>query len=173
MEQLPILSRQEFDDLLNQAGQLVIDWFNLEISRLSRRKILFRKIRKNTYQIGSLTMSKNNEEHWEVIHNDKKVNDFYYRSSAFFYCLCWLDNDLITARELLELDRTLNSRLIDHFIFKENIKKVSSDSLRREILISRFTENVQQINTIKARLQKTIIDAKYKKTRNSYESYRN
>jgi len=173
MEQLPILSRQEFDDILNQAGQIVIDWFNIEISRLSRRKILFRKIKKNTYQIGSLTMSKNDNDHWEVIHNDKKINDFYYRSSAFFYCLSWVDNNLVTAKELLELDRTLSNRIVDHFIFKENIKKITDDSFKREILISRFTENAQQINTIKARLEKTIIDAKYKKTRNSHESYRN
>lgn len=173
MEQQLTLSRQEFDNILSQVGQIVIDWFNEEINKLSKKRIIFRKFNKNAYMIGSLFMFKNKEDRWSVIHNDKLVNDFFYRSSALFYCLSWIDNDISRAKEILNLDRSLNSRLQDQYIFLSQLKKSSTDTFKRSITLSRYTENEQKINVIRDRLQKTIIDAKYKKTRKSYESYRN
>ena len=173
MEQLPILSRQEFDNILSQVGQIVLDWFNMEINRLSRHTVIFRKINKNAYLIGSMFMFKNVGDRWSVIHNDKLVNEFYYRSSALFYCLSWIDNDISRAKEILNLDRTLNNRLSDHENFRYSLQNTKLDEFKKSVIISRYSENQSKINLIKDRLQKTIIDAKYKKTRNSHESYRN
>lgn len=173
MEQLPILSRQEFDNILSQVGQIVLDWFSVEINRLSRQTVIFRKINKNAYLIGNMFMFKNAENSWAVVHNDKLVNEFYYRSSALFYCLNWIDNDISRAKEILTLDRALNNRLSDHENFRYVLKNTKLDEFKKSVIISRYSENQSKINLIKDRLQKTIIDAKYKKTRNSHESYRN
>lgn len=169
MEISHTLSRREFNQVINHAGDYILNWFQKEINNFSRRKILIREIGNGIYAINNFGVAKTEDNTWTVYQNQEMIHEFNYKAVACFYCLLMLDNELVPARELLQLDYALGSLLTDNEFYKTKIYNLHKNAAKKDILIARYYQNCQRINIIRHRLRKIIDLAKYKKTRKLYE----
>jgi len=170
METSHILSRQEFNDVIAQAGDHIVKWFKKELGNITRKKVIIREISDQVFAINTFGILKTHRGTWAVYEDQKAVHEFNYKTVACFYCLFLIDNEIENAKELLQLDYALGSLILDNEIYKNRIYSTSKNLMKKEIWMSRYAQNCQRINIIRHRLKKIIDLAKYKKTRKLYES---
>ena len=164
------LSRREFNQIINCAGDYILHWFQKEINNLERKKVVIREIRSNVYAINTFGVAKTESNTWAVYSDGKIIHEFHYKTVACFYCLFVLNNEIESAKELQQLDYTLSNLLNDNEIYRSKIYSLNKNSSKKDIFVARYYQNCQRINIIRHRLRKIIDLAKYKKTRKLYES---
>lgn len=163
------LSRQEFNEVINYAGDYILSWFQKEIDHLARKKVVIREIASGVYAVNTFGIAKTNHNTWSVYSDSKMIHTFNYKTVAFFYCLFVLDNEIESAKELCQLDYDLGNLINDNEIYKAKIYGIHKNTAKKDILTARYYQNSQRINIIRHRLRKIIDLAKYKKTRKLYE----
>jgi hypothetical protein len=168
METSPILSRQEFNQIVGLAGDYILNWFQKEIDFLTRKKLVLRELDNNIYTINNFGLVKTNHRTWQVYREQRLLHEFNYKENACFYCLFWLDTEVSLAKEILSLDYTLGSLMHDNEVYKIKLNDAKT-TLKKDIFLARYNQNLQRINIIRHRLRKIIDQAKYKKTRKLYE----
>lgn len=169
MEKFSITSRREFDQVIDHAGEYIFAWMQKEFQTFSKKKFIFRQLNQDCYQIKNFIIGRTEDNSWAVVQDYELVHQFSSKTASIFYCLCWLDSDIVLSKEILTLDRTLTHLLADHELYQSQLKKYKKNNFKFEITLSRYQQNSQRINIIRHRLQKILAHAKYKKTRNSYE----
>lgn len=169
METLPIKSRREFDQIINQASDYVSSWIQHHLVDLAAKQLIFGSHEADIYKIGSLILAKTDDNYWMVArdHNDMKF--FTDRSSAFFYCLHWIDNEILEANQILELDQTISFLQENCRQYLDKLRKNRNNSAKHSILLSRYRNDSQRINICRQHLKKILSIAKYKKTRKFHE----
>lgn len=168
METLPIKSRHEFDQIVNQASDYVFSWIQQHLIDAAAKQIIFGSSEAGIYKIGSLILAKT-DNNWIVArdHDDMKV--FNDRTSAFFYCLYWIDNEILEANQIFELDQTISFLQENCRQYLDRLRKNRNNSLKHGILLSRYRNDSQRINICRQNLKKILSIAKYKKTRKFHE----
>jgi len=165
MEPVHIQSQKDFDHIVDQAGQYIFSWMQQELDQIARSKLLIIELQPNLYRIKNLFLTQESNRSWSVYNRDELVFNFLNKLSAIFYCLLWNDNNIQGAAEILNLDQTLIFRINDQKILSKKLKNSRINTEKKEIILSRYRENHEQINIISRRLQKCIDNAKYKKIR--------
>ena len=163
------LSRREFNEIINYAGDYILYWFQREINNLSKKKIVIREIRPSVYAINTFGVARTEHNTWAVYHDSELVHEFNYKTVACFYCLFQLNNEVEAAKELYHLDYALGNLINDNETYKSRIYSSNKNPVKKDILTARYYQNCQRINIIRHRLRKIIDLAKYKKTRKLYE----
>jgi hypothetical protein len=173
MAQSVIKSRQEFDQIVDQASQYLVDWINVELKKLSRQQhLILGSTENDIYLIGSLVLLNDQTRGWLVIQDIDNYEIFNSRNSAFCYCLYFNSNQIKEAKYIQELDRVIDALLTNCDIYRKKIKSCGNNSVRHSILLSRYHDDLSRINIYKQQLRNLISIAKYTKIRNFYESNR-
>lgn len=165
MESVPIQSRKDFDNIVDQAGKYILSWMQTELDIVARSKLLVIQLAPNLYRIKNLFLVQETDKSWSVFNQDEFVHNFINKLSAVFYCLLWNDNNIQGAIQILNLDRSLMYKVTDQKILTRKLKNSKITIDKRDIFLSKYRENHEQINIISRRLQKCIDNAKYKKIR--------
>jgi len=168
METSLTLSRQEFNQIVDQAGDYILNWIQKEINHLSKKQLILRELDSNIFTINNFGLVKTDHQTWAVYREQNLLHEFYYKENACFYCLFWLDTDISMAKEVLSLDYMLGSLIRDNELYKNKLNG-QKNSFKKDIFLARYNQNLQRINIIRHRLKKIIDHAKYKKTRKLYE----
>lgn len=169
MEKFSITSRREFDQVIDHAGQFIFAWMQKEFREYSKNKFIIRQLEKECYQIKDFIIGRTEDNNWAVFHDFELVHQFSNKTAGLFYCICWIESNIVLAKEILTLDQNLSHLLSDHDFYSLQLKRYKKNPFKFETTLSRYQQNSQRINIIRHRLEKILDHAKYKKTRNSYE----
>lgn len=164
METLPIQSRREFDQLINQVGYYINGWIQTELNFLSTKKIIFLQKTENHYRINDSELYFENNC-WVVKKDDNILHTFINKSAAVFYCLLYYNNHIQLAKSILNLDKNLLLKVGDCEFLLHRIKKYNHDSFKKDVALARYHENIVQINILNQQLKKCLTNAKYIKFR--------
>jgi len=166
MESVLIQSRKDFDNIVDQAGNYILSWMQNELNSVARSQLLIIELAPNLYRIKNLYLAKHPEcSEWSVFNHDEFVHSFAHRLSAIFYCILWNDNNITGALQILNLDQSLMFRWSDQKMLAKKLRNKQISADKRDIFLSKYRENHEQINILSHRLQKCIDNAKYKKIR--------
>ena len=170
METLPIKSRQEFDQIVDQASDYVADWIQQHITEISlKSNIIFGSTQEDVYKIGHMVLARVDQTHWVAAKDYDDFKTFNDRSSALFYCLYLIDNQIVEANQIFELDQTIEFLQENCRQYLVGLKRTRNNLEKYNILLARYRNDSQRINTCKQHLKKILSIAKYKKTRKFHE----
>jgi hypothetical protein len=66
METSLTLSRQEFNQIVDQAGDYILNWIQKEINHLSKKQLILRELDSNIFTINNFGLVKTDHQTWAV-----------------------------------------------------------------------------------------------------------
>ena len=164
MNQLNIQSRQEFDDIVDRAGQYIAHWIQHQLHAIKKNKKLLIEIGTNNYLLGNYQI-REQQSMWAVIYDKKLIHEFLSQTAAFLYCLHHRSNEIQSAEYLRTLDQSLSTLINEKQRYLIRVRDSKLNENQRQLNRARLSETQQRINMLSNQIQKILIAAKYKKIR--------
>jgi len=96
----------------------------------------------------------------KVQNEDNIIHDFQSKLAAIIYCYYLINNKLLPAYELAELDGKLGRLDLDILYFKNSLKNCK-DTFKWNIINDRYYQSIRRKNQLSEILKKTLKSAKY------------
>lgn len=173
----PLLNDPQINSAITHAVKFLHSWTQRELHKISTvgNVLILPGKTKNHYNIGKYQLHKQNEHCWTVSTDDKKIQDFYDRRSALFYCMSTHCRYSKQAEYILMQDALVGKLYQDLSLYQHSITvaRKNKNWVLHDTVQARISEISSKLDYAQEQLEKSLRWAKYMKTQDdSHETTR-